>query len=158
MLFYEGDKVWWTGEEKYGVLAKESIVGGAGRARDGRFWYPLTTAQPATKITAVSLTLDHEVPEDELVKWREDPERAASAVRVAAYKQAAREPARRLARRQQMASLEQEMTHNRETIYLLAAQNREMSQTYEELRREEQFLDLDGDYDTEKFWVENTGL
>jgi len=153
MTFYVGDKVWWTGEERYGVPAKESTVAGEGRARqDGRFWYPIITTRPATKTLPVISTLDHEVSEEELVKWRDDPQGLASATRVAAYKGAAKEPARRLVRRQQMASLLQEMQHNQETIDLLNAQSHEMIQQYEVLRLEEQFLDLERDYDIESSW------
>ena len=153
MTFYVGDKVWWTGEEIYGVQAKESVIAGGGRGRqDGRFWYSIITTQPATKITPVISTLDHEVPEDALVKWRDDPQGLASAARVAAYKAAAKAPARRLVRRQQMTNLLQEMGHNQETIDLLNAQSHEMIQQYEVLRLEEKFLDLDGDYESENSW------
>ena len=136
-----------------GEPSKESTVAGEGRVRqDGRFWYPIITTWPATKAALVISTLDHEVPEEDLVRWRDDPQGLASADRVFSYKQAAKEPARRLARRQQMASLLQEMGHNQETIDLLNAQSREMTLSYETLRLEEQFLDLERDYETENSW------
>jgi hypothetical protein len=51
-----------------------------------------------------------------------------------------------------MASLLQEMQHNQETVDLLNAQSQEIAQDYEALRLEEQFLDLERDYETENSW------